>query len=149
MTTVLQRGVRGREVPIEYRIEQSEGLVVTTADGPIEDGELVRHAEALAADERTRSFDELVLVRTDQILVSPAALWRIGSFLRELPHRENSRLAFVVPSAAVYGMARIFAAVREREELTIRVFREEAQARAWLAAGGTSSTSRAAAVRRD
>lgn len=119
-------------MPISYDIEEGEGLVVTTADGAVGDEELMRHAEALAADERTRAFDELVLVRTKEILVSPKAIWRMADFLRSGPHREASRLAIVVPTTAVYGMARIFASVRERGELAIRVFREECEARAWL-----------------
>lgn len=129
----LNQTVTTRTVAFSYQIQSPRRLLLARPTGPVDAVSFVRAREAVLADDRYQSdFDQLwdlrgiAGLRIDRDAVRELA---------QLPEPENGkRWAIVADQPAVYGAARLFAALRgafaEGEEL--QLFRTLEEARAWL-----------------
>ncbi|NNL67566.1 MAG: hypothetical protein HKP30_15055 [Myxococcales bacterium] len=117
-----------------YQIQSPRRLLLARPTGPVDAVSFVRAREAVLADDRYQSdFDQLWDLR------GIAGLRIDRDAVRDLAHlsepASGKRWAIVADQPAVYGAARMFAALRSAfaadEEL--RVFRTLEDARGWLA----------------
>ena len=122
-------------MPIRYEIDEARGLVVTTIEGPLSVDELRLHGKAIADDpRRDRPLDEIVdLTRAEGGTVPTRAIRDLAQFLRDQDRNTpGTKLAFVAPSDAAFGLARMFEVYRDHPSFEIRVFRDLAGALGWL-----------------
>ena len=123
-------------MPIRYQIDVARRLVVTTVQGEVSAEDLRLHAEAMASDPRRNvPLDELVeLSCATESPVASQTLREFARLMRAEDHNTpGTRLAFVAPATAAFGMVRMFEAYREHPSFEIRVFRDGADAQRWLA----------------
>ena len=122
-------------MPISYRILPEKNLVMTRAHGVLREDELLAHKRTLLADPEFRpGMRELSDVRdVEKLDVSPAG---IRSFViqdeADAPKLEGYRLAIVASEDLVYGMARMYEMQAETLPPSVRVFRDLAEAEAWI-----------------
>ena len=93
------------------------------------------HAETMANDPRRKeSLDELVdLSGVQGGSVPTRAIRDLAQFLLEKDRNTpGTKLAFIAPSDAAFGLARMFEAYRDHPSFEIRVFRDSASALGWL-----------------
>jgi len=119
-------------MPCEYSIDPERRLVVSSGTGTFRHADFIEHLDLLRADPRfDPGFDHLVDARHfDRFDLTPSQLRDMAS--RSL-FAATSRRALVVSSAFHFGLARMFAAIRESTSgQTTMVFRELREATAWL-----------------
>jgi hypothetical protein len=118
-------------MPITYTIDAARSLVVTKIDGHIDEAEMRAHVAAAALDRR---LDACCLAIVD---ISQWVETSVGSnVVAELamsgraPHRR--KVALIAPGDMGYGLARVFQGFRGGSGGTVEVFRQRADAEAWL-----------------
>lgn len=127
-----------RAVPISYRIDQERRLVLTRAWGVLTDDDIINHKERLARDPE---FDPVIPQLTDardieQFAVTIAGVHAmIAHDAAHASRRAGHRLALVVGTDEVFGMARMYELMGERSDNSVAVFRTIADAETWLATG--------------
>lgn len=123
-------------MPISYRIDRERRVVFVRGEGEVTIEDLKGYSAGVVNDPAYEAgMDELVDFRgaagaekltTEQIL-------EVRALNRELSDAVGaSKLAFVVDSDLAFGLARIFMAYSEDSKITHEVFRDLAEARAWL-----------------
>jgi hypothetical protein len=75
----------------------------------------------------------LIDCRGVKTLLSSDDLRAIAQDLRKTDLSERGPTAMIAGSDAVYGLLRMYEAFTDRSPAQIRAFRDEAEARAWLA----------------
>ena len=118
-------------MPGGYLIDLPRRLVLSRAWGYASDEELLRHAQALAADPDFHpSFAQVADLRAvEDFELRVSTLRELASLS---PFGAGSRRALVVGSPAAYGMARMFQVFRQRSPDAVQVFRTLAAALEWL-----------------
>jgi len=115
-----------------YEIDKERRLVTSTASGVITLPEIWAHQEKLAKDsDFDPSFAQLLdLTQVSKVEISSEEIRRVaGNSVFAI----NTRLAIVVSSNFVYGLARMFQILRETNgDKGIQVFRERDEALAWV-----------------
>jgi hypothetical protein len=125
-------------VPISYQIDEARGLVLTTATAVLTDADILGLKARLLADSRwSPGMRELADVRAiDRLEVTAVGVRRMAGHDAAVgPAIRSYRLAIVVPRDEVYGMARMYQMLTESAVPHVGVFRDLAEAEAWLAAG--------------
>jgi hypothetical protein len=118
-------------MPATYTIDADRKLVVTRIWGAPTEDEIFDHGESLRNDPRFRpDFRQLVDM-------SELTEIRVGSGMIRQRSRDQffspgARRAVVANSEAAFGMARMYALASENSGQTIHVFRDMAEAEAWL-----------------
>ena len=122
-------------MPITYRIDESQRLVVTRIEGSVGEAEVRAHAATTAGDPRVQACDramvdisECVEASFDSKVVSDLAMSTSG--VEALVAR---RVALIAPTDTSYGLARVFQGFREGSGGGhVQVFRNRGEAEAWL-----------------
>jgi hypothetical protein len=118
-------------MPAAYRLDLHFRVVWSRAWGVVTDEELDAHSRALRADPRFepsfRQFQDLTDATEPR--VTPAGLLLLAQIN---PFGKHARRAVVVASDVVYGLARMHEQLRNESGDDLRVFRDRADALAWL-----------------
>lgn len=122
-------------MPATYQLDSSNALVRVTVHGDVHDDDLIQLQEAIQNAPATRSSWRVLLdcSHVHAVLATANALRELGS---RSSFGANARIAIVATRDIVYLMARM-AESWYRGAAAIRVFREGADAEAWLL--GTSA----------
>lgn len=120
-------------MPIDHAIDGD--VIVTTLRGVVTDDELLAYYRQPAMQTFTRRWLELVdgtgIVRMN---ITPEGQTRLAEFLSmQIERLRGGRVAMVANSDVTYGMFRMWEIQREDLEYTVRVFRDPAAARQWIA----------------
>jgi len=122
-------------MPIDYRIDVTRGMVLTTATGILTDQELMAHKRRLLGDAAFHGdLVELSDVRSvERLDVTPEG---IGQFVQQdisdARKLEQYRLAIVASEDVVFGMARMYQTRTSSHLPNVKVFRTLEDAEAWL-----------------
>lgn len=123
-------------MPITYKIDEVEKLVVTTVVGRISEAEVRAHAAAAERDPHVAACDRSIVDITasaepsfDGSVISELAMTAQG-----LGHLLSARkVALIAPKDAAYGLARVFQGFREGTGGgEVKVFRSRLEAETWL-----------------
>jgi hypothetical protein len=118
-------------LPITYKIDPAQKLVVTRIWGPATEDEVAAHNRSLRTDPE---FDPHYRQLADMSGVT--ALLVSTKVIEETAHDQyfapGVRRAFVACDDAAFGLARMFALHAEGQGQTIHVFRDRESAEAWL-----------------
>ena len=123
-------------MPVDYEIDREGGVVRVTASGGVSDADLFAFARRVAADpELDVPRPELCDFRHARAAdLSAATVRELAEIFAETDaKRAGRRVALVCPGDTAYGLARMYQAHREGGPHEIRVFRDLAAARTWLA----------------
>ncbi len=122
-------------MPITYRIDESQQLVVTNVVGRISEAELRAHAAAAARDPRVQACVRAIV----DISGVGRAFVRHQSDLRSRDDGAGTggsvgrRVALIAPSDTSYGLARVFQGFREGiGGGDVQVFRTRPEGEVWL-----------------
>ena len=120
-------------MPISYRIDAERSLVVTTAQGVLTDGDILTMKRQLSADPGFKEgMRELSDVRSiTDLQVTPAGVQKMAG-LDSIATPDDYKLAIVVGENVVFGMARMYQSLTERNLPHIQVFRDYDAAVSWL-----------------
>ncbi len=126
-------------MPAFYRIEKENRLVLSTASGTITPADIFTHQQKLAADPNfDPAFSQLIDV--SHITKIEVTTEDIRKLARGNLFSPTSRRAILVGSDATFGLARMFAMLRESEgETGIEVFRSLDGALEWVLARRASA----------
>jgi len=121
-------------MPIHHEIDRERGLIRTTCSGLVGLPEVLRHFGNL---EQERQLPEPLDVLLDLSAVSSPPdgdqIQRVAGEIRRLLAKVNwGSCAIVAPSDLVFGVSRILEVRAEESFVSIQVFRELAEAEAWL-----------------
>lgn len=120
-------------MPASYSIDHARRMVFSRGWGELTDADLAGHQATLLADPAfDPTYAQLCDLRdvASEARVTTAAVHHLAGRDVFAPW---ARRAFVAPRPLSFGLARIFALLREcRGELAIEVFREIAPARHWV-----------------
>jgi len=124
-------------MPLEYRIDPTRQVVFVKAVGTMTDDEVFGYQREVWSRPEVAGFDELIDMSDVQRIALPSTD-RVRQ-LAELSARMDSawpaRLAIIAPGDHAYGLARMYAALREMSPGATRqvlVFRTRQAALAWL-----------------
>jgi hypothetical protein len=130
-------------MPVTYEIDHQRNRIATRCFGDTTLSEVLEHFDALERDRRPAHLDVLLDLTEQTNLPTAqqiqAAASRIGMAKWMIDFRS---CAIVVSRDALFGMLRMFEVFAHPHFERLRVFRDCAEARAWLDNG--SSPSRAA-----
>ena len=118
-------------MPVRYRVDKALKVVFSTAAGQLSEDDLLGHQRRLRADP---AFDpghwQLYDLRdADLSRISPQC---IALLAQTTLFKTGTRRALVVGDDLAFGLARMFAALREGSGEHIRVFRDMGAALTWL-----------------
>ena len=118
-------------MPLTYRVNADERLIVTTATGTLTDRDIMDHKQALVDDPHVEpGMAELTDVRgVTELAVTPDGIRMFTSFDR-VHASDAGRLAIVASEDFMFGMARMYQ-MRGTDD-SVGVFRSVEDARAWL-----------------
>jgi hypothetical protein len=122
-------------MPITYRIDTDQGLILTAATGVLTDEELLKHKRALAADpDFSPGMRQLSDVRgVERLEVTPEGVRLMVALDRDQADQLGDwRLAIVTTADFVFGTARMYQSMTDEEQNRVQVFRDMAEARSWL-----------------
>ena len=118
-------------MPIDYHIDNLEGIVYTTVSGVVTPEDLRSVRKRLAAD---ADFSPNLKQIMDLRAITEIAL--TSQEVRELAVGDSfapgSRRAILAPRDLDFGMARMYAAGTDNVQGNLRVFRDEDEARDWI-----------------
>ena len=120
---------------IEYEIIEEKRLVIAKGSGIVTGDDVMRHLEALAADERyVAPMKKLVDYSSiDAIMQSNEEIILIVRKKEALKQRfAGERCAFVTPNDLAFGIARVHEAYVNSTIMKAAVFRRLEEALAWL-----------------
>ncbi len=120
---------------IEFSVEPAARLRVATFTGTIDDaGLMAAYGELIASPDYDPSLNDLADLRAvERFEVSPEAVRRLVSMFTPVDRLSvPTRLAIVAAADSVFGMARMYEMLRMDAPEEIHVFRDMAEARAWL-----------------
>lgn len=123
----------GPGMPCRYVIDKERRLVVSTASDCVTFAELKAHQEQLASDpDFTPDFNQLLDgTKATSLAVT---IEQAKTLARRKVFSATSRRAFVAPSPAMFGIARVFEAYHSMSDVPshVCVFYDLGEARKWL-----------------
>jgi hypothetical protein len=122
-------------MPVTYRLDTSAEVVLATAHGIVTDDEFLAYATRMVNDPLIDpAVDQLLDLRdVDDAAVMTDTIRRVAEIFRGFdPIPARSKLAIVASKDLLFGMARMYEVYRDRDEASIRVFRDIDEARRWL-----------------
>jgi hypothetical protein len=126
---------QGAGMPITYRIDEREKLVVTTIRGRVDETDVRAHAAITARDPRVHACPRaLVDIGSDvQTTVESGVVSELSMVSTPTDEPPGRKVAVVAPTDSTYGLARVFQGFRTGTGGgEVQVFRTRAQAEAWL-----------------
>ena len=123
-------------MPIDYRIDPTRQVVLTHAWGVLTDADILALKERLIRDpDFTDGMDELADVSAiERLDVSSYGVELMVAHDRRNGTLRRRRLAIVVPSDRVFGLARMYQLMSGEQDRNVGVFRSFPDAQAWLGA---------------
>lgn len=117
-----------------YQFDPATNLVRVTGVGPVTLQEVMAYFAELERDPALpRNFDLLLDFSAVTTLPQQDELWAVvGEMKRIRDVRVFGACAILVANEALYGMMRMFEAFSEAFFRSVRTFRKEADAQAWL-----------------
>ena len=125
-------------MPIAYTIDRERGLVRTRCWGVLTDAELLEHKRQLAGDPHfSPAMPQLSDVReVEQLAVTTDGVrMMVAHDTANAERLDGHRMALVVASDEVFGMARMYSQRSPNGPHGVGVFRSMTEAEAWLASG--------------
>lgn len=129
-------------MPIEYRIDHEQRLVVARGTGPLCHADFFGYQRNVWSRPEVQGYNELVDVRDAEFLTTPSAdeLRQLAmlSAAMDLP-TQPSKLAIVAPQDFAFGLGRMYEAYRELSTggtKEVKVFRRLEDACAFLGVEG-------------
>lgn len=120
---------------LELEIDAETGSATGRAAGAITLAEMKAAGARLAGDPKFAGSRVLWDLRTATFSPSASEIQELAEFVkRGSALRAPSRSAFVVAGDLEFGLVRVFGAYREERGVEVAVFRDLAEAAAWLAA---------------
>ena len=122
-------------MPITYRIDEREKLVVTTIRGRIDEAEVRAHAAVTARDPRVHACARaLIDIGSDvETSVESGVVSELSMTPTPTDEPPGRKIAVIAPTDSTYGLARVFQGFRTGTGGgEVQVFRTRAQAEAWL-----------------
>ena len=120
---------------IRITIDRQAGVRIATFGGVVEASDLLdAYQRVVAEPDYDPTLDDLLDFRgIEHLNLDAEAVRRLAEYFDQ-PQRpgHQSRLAIVAPFDSVFGMARMYATLRGGVPGQIRVFRQRAEAEAWL-----------------
>jgi len=128
-------------MPCSYVIHKERRLVVTTGWGCLTFEEMRAHDDQLRSDPDFLPEFSLLADAT-RVTAIEGAIEEVRANIRRLPYSSSSRLAFVAPNPAVYGVARGMVTYLELANTSVRacVFHDRPSALKWLGLGDLLET---------
>lgn len=127
-------------MPVQWRLQEPDGVLVVEGRGVVTDEEYQRaHAEFFSVTARPRPSRRTLADWTDvtELVLSSeairASVRMTGEFVRLLPG--DHRVALVARAPAVFGMCRMWQTLIEQVGVEALVFEDRDEALAWLAEG--------------
>ena len=121
-------------MPLVFDLDESRALVRTTADGVVNDEDMIRHVRALAEVHQKCPYKaELIDLR--QIVIGEVtgeAVRQTAEIVSSSPGLRTVDMAFVATEDVVFGLSRMFEMLQVGHEGRIRVFRDMESAEEWL-----------------
>lgn len=122
-------------MPVAWSYDAAHGVLMVRMHGEVTDDDILGYAgHATHGLELPGKYHELIDLR--DITVPRASTQSVRRVARMFEDAERDpvgvKIAFVATSDAAYGLARMYQALRDSSPVQMRVFREMAQARAWL-----------------
>lgn len=119
-------------MPIAFRSEHGTKTILTTATGIVSCADILDHIQAkVVADLVT--YAELFDARDVTLDVSIAELHLIAESAREATGQQKpGRIGLVTNSSFIYGLAKLYASLTERDNPQFKIFQEMDTARAWI-----------------
>ena len=138
-------------MPIEVRLDLEHRWVVAEGHGTVSMEEMLRYQQDVWSRPDVAGWDELVDMSDVREAIAPTAarMQELAARAVSMDHAcGRSRLAIVAPQQEFFGLARMYEAYRglaARSTKQVVVFRDRAEATAWLAegTGPQTGTSRA------
>lgn len=124
-----------RPMSVRDHFDAEHNLLTVVLEGAIEDEDLLKYARRVTEGADIPSgHDELIDLRTaEEARVSSPTLRRVADLFSGSDRTpERTRVAIVAETDVAYGLSRMYQAFRSESPLDLRVFREMADARAWL-----------------
>ncbi len=131
-------------MPVAYEIDASRALIRTRCFGDCTFADVVGHFESLERDPALpREPDVLLDMSELGTLPKITELHEVVGLIQRLkPKTPLRHCAIVATRNAMFGLVRMFAVFAESQFRSVRVFRDRAEADAWLA-GAASASERA------
>lgn len=119
------------DLPAGYEIDESQRMIFSRAWDVVTAEDLHDHQGLLTRDPRfDPAFSQLWDLRAiDEVTVESATLRELA---QSRSFASGARRALVAPSDVSYGLARMFQSLHDDAPEKVRVFRDVAEARAWL-----------------
>ncbi len=119
-------------MPISHRIDESLGLVLTTAQGVLTEQDIRTLRQRLREDsDFDPNYDHIIDLRdVVGFEISAAEMREIAD--QHYIFNESCREAIVAKKDISFGMARMYEMLRGSKSGEIKVFRDMAEARHWL-----------------
>lgn len=125
-------------MPIEVRVDARLGLVRIEASGELTLQDLLDGIAPMVSDPSfERDMPQLVdLGRVEHTELAAEQLQAlVESFAKESPRIGSPRVGVYAPKPLLFGVSRMYESLSERLPITFRVFRDRAEAEAWLREG--------------
>lgn len=121
-------------MPVTYKIDAARMVIHTTCSRPLKFAEVIEHFRTLKEDPAcTGNLDVLLDVSGADTLPVSSQLGPIGAELDAVRAKVQFGLCAIVATRdAMFGMMRVFEVVAAPYFRAIRVFRQAAEAQAWL-----------------
>lgn len=122
-------------MPITYSIDRERNVVFTTIRGVLTDDELLDHKMRLTSDPNFKSgMVELSDAReVGELAVTAEGVGRfVTQDSKDSELLKDYKLAIVASEDVVYGMARMYQTLTEKNVPAVRIFRDLDEAKAWL-----------------
>ncbi len=122
-------------MPITYSIDRERNVVFTTIRGVLTDDELLDHKKRLTSDPNFKSgMVELSDAReVGELAVTAEGVGRfVTQDSKDSELLKGYKLAIVASEDVVYGMARMYQTLTEKNVPAVRIFRDLDEAKAWL-----------------
>ncbi len=122
-------------MPIHFTIDAAEDRIDTTVTGPLLDADPIDYlTEVLEHPDYRPGMSVLVVCRDVRLgRFSTEAIRQLAHFTRAAErHLGDCRIALVAAQPAIFGLARMYQ-MRRSPRYALEVFRDEAEARDWLA----------------
>ena len=132
------QGAWEQPVPIIVKVDHQRKEIESLAVGPITYADVESHLK-MECRLQGLAYPELLDARGAGILLTPAEIRQVVAFLRKLGEEHLlGPTAVVVSNDTAFGLVRMFEVLLE-DVCEVRPFREEGEAREWLAALPTRS----------